>query len=232
LEISPVSNPALRTGINASIAAIIGILLSGPVGLLVVNAVQPNVAWVSGKVFAEHYHPIQTFPFFCGFIMIGGFIVMIAAIYQVAGPQEKLLALVAVMLTAAFSTLIFFNYINQTTFIPALARNYKPEYEPVMSAFSFVNFNSLCWAIEMWGYALLGVATWLVAPVFNRNRIEKITAGLMIANGIISLLGGFITAIDLGWVGTMPGFILYLTWNLVVLLMAIFVILSFRIRQK
>ena len=57
----------------------------------------------------------------------------------------------------------------------------------------------------MWGYALLGLATLLLAPVFNRSSwIEKTTAWLMIINGILSIVGGFITTVALG-LGDDPG---------------------------
>jgi thiol:disulfide interchange protein len=83
----------------------------------------------------------------------------------------------------------------------------------------------------MWGYALLGVATWLLAPIFNRSRVEKITAALMVANGVVSIIGGFVTAWSLGWVLTTPGVISYVGWNILVLALSIFVMLSLRQRQ-
>lgn len=82
----------------------------------------------------------------------------------------------------------------------------------------------------MWGYAFLGVATWLTASIFNRNRVEKTTAWLMIANGAVSIVGGFVTAWSLGWVLTMPGAVSYVGWNILVLALSIFVIFSLRKR--
>lgn len=139
--------------------------------------------------------------------------------------------LVALLLTAAFATLIFFNYINQTTFVPSLARNYRPDYEPLIAAFSFSNPDSLCWAIEMWGYGLLGVATWLVAPVFNRDRVEKIARILMIANGIISVIGALVSSYDLGWVFSAAGLACYVAWNIVVIALMLCIIASLRRRR-
>ncbi len=220
----------LRLGIYGAIANIAGILLSGPLGLLLVGLVHPNPAWQSPQVWAQNYHPIQTFPFFAGFLLLGGYVIMLAVIHQIAEATDKVYTLAAVIFTAAFATLIFFNYINQTTFLPALARDYRPEYDPIITAFSFVNPRSLCWAIEMWGYALLGVATWLGAVVFKRSRIEKATAWLMIANGVISLVGGFLSAGNLGWVLTTPGYIFYGVWNVLVLFLSIFFLLSLRRR--
>ena len=83
----------------------------------------------------------------------------------------------------------------------------------------------------MWGYALLGLATLLLAPVFNRDWIERTTAWLMVVNGIISIAGGFITAGQPGWVMTIPGLINYIAWNALVVLWGVFVIISLYRRE-
>jgi hypothetical protein len=220
----------LRLGIYGAITNLAGILLSGPLGLLLVALVHPNPAWTTPQVWAANYHPIQTLPFFAGFLLLGGYVVMLAATHQLAEAKDKVYTQIALLFTTAFVTLIFFNYITQTTFLPALARGYRPEYDPIITAFSFANPQALCWAIEMWGYALLGVATWLTAVVFKRNRVEKITAWLMIANGVYSLVGGFLSAANLGWVMTTPGLVNYSVWNVLVLFLSIFFLLSLRKR--
>lgn len=222
---------ALRAGIWGAALTVAGILLSGPIGLLAVTMIHPSPPWIDAASYAQFFHPIQTAPFFGGFFLVGGYVVMMAALYELADEQQKTHALIAVTFTAIFATLIFFNYINQTTFIPALVQSYRPEHDSAISTFSLANPLSLCWAIEMWGYALLGVATWLTASIFNRNRIEKITAALMIANGIVSIVGGIVTAWNLGWVLTTPGVVSYVGWNALVLALSVFVILSLRKRQ-
>jgi hypothetical protein len=225
------TSSALRAGIWGAALTIAGILLSGPIGLLAVMALQPSPPWVDAASYAQSFHPIQTLPFFGGFFLVGGYVVMMAALYQLAEERQKAQALMAVAFTAIFATLIFFNYINQTTFIPALVQAYRPAYEPVISTFSLANPLSLCWAIEMWGYAFLGVATWLTASIFHRNRVEQVTAVLMVANGVVSIVGGFVTAWSLGWVLTTPGVVSYVGWNILVLALSIFVVLSLRKRQ-
>lgn len=116
--------------------------------------------------------------------------------------------------------------------MPALAQSYTPAYDPIISTFSLANPLSLCWAIEMWGYACLGMATWLAAVVFKRDRLEKATAVLIVANGIISIIGGIVTSFNLGWVLTTPGVISYVAWNVLVLALSILVIASLRRRQS
>lgn len=224
-------NTALRVGIYGAVINIAGIFLSGPLGLVLISLTHPNPAWQTPKLWAENFHPIQTVPFFGGFLLLIGYILMMAAAHQMAEEKDKIYTQVALIFTAAFATLIFFNYINQTTFLPALAKNYRPEYDPVISAFSFSNPRSLCWAIEMWGYALLGLATCFAAPVFRHSATEKKTAFLMLANGVISIVGGFVASGNLEWVFTQAGLINYALWNVLVLILAVFFLLSLKRRM-
>lgn len=221
-----------RIGILAALLLIAGTLISGPVGLLIVGAVQPQPAWQDAQTLAANYHPIQALPFFAGFLLVLGSGLLVGVLHQLAEEKHKAPALLAVICTAAFTGLIFFNYICQTTFLPALLVDYRPEYDAIITALAFTNPRSLCWAIEMWGYALLGLATWLLAPVFNRNPVEKTTAWLMVLNGVLSIAGGFITAFDLGWVMTPAGLINYIAWNALVVLWGVFVVWSLLRRQR
>lgn len=172
----------LRIGIIGAAMTVAGILLSGPLGLLIVSAVQSSGPWQGAAAYVQNYHSIQMLPFFCGFLLVGGYVVLMAALHAIAEERHKTQTMIAVVFTAVFATLIFFNYITQTTFVPALAQNYSPQLDPVITTFSLANPLSLSWATEMLGYAFLGVATWLAALVFNRNRMERATAALMILN--------------------------------------------------
>jgi hypothetical protein len=221
-----------RIGIYAAGLLIAGIVLSGPISMFVVNAVRMQPPWQDAQTLAANYHPIQTLPFFAGFLLVLGSGLLIATLYLLAEEKDKAVALLAVICAAAFTSLIFFNYVCQTTFIPALLVDYGPKYDAIITAFSFTNGRSLCWAIEMWGYALLGVATWLLAPVFNRDWVERTTAWLMILNGVISVAGGFITAVNLSWVMTPLGMINYIAWNVLMVLWGAFVIWSLLRRER
>ena len=127
---------ALRIGMYGAIANIAGILLSGPLGVVLIGLVHPQPAWQTPKIWAENFHPIQTVPFFAGFLLLTGYITMMTAAHQVAEEKDQVYTLIALVLTAAFVSLIFFNYINQTTFLPALAQNYRPEYDAVITTSS------------------------------------------------------------------------------------------------
>jgi len=226
------TNSGLRLGYSGALVNITGILLSGPLGLLIVMRVHPSPAWQGPQVWAENFHTIQTLPFFCGFLLLGGYLMMAAAAHQMAEAREKGYTTLALMLTAAFAALIFFNYINQTTFLPALARDYRPEYNALISGLSFANPQSLGWAIEMWGYALLGAAPLCWAAIFRRSRTEKITAALMIANGVLSAVTAFAAAGDLNWVLTPVGLIGYSFWNALVAALSVGFWLSVRQRMR
>ena len=63
----------LRIGIIGAAMTVAGILLSGPLGLLIVSAVQSSGPWQGAAAYVQNYHPIQTLPFFCGFLLVGGY---------------------------------------------------------------------------------------------------------------------------------------------------------------
>jgi hypothetical protein len=127
--------------------------------------------------------------------------------------------LLALAWTTIFAVLISFNYICQTTYIHNLAINYRPEYESAIASFSMSNPLSFCWANEMWGYAILGVATWLTAGYYRRR--SKFVRGLLITNGILSLGSAVWTIVDIGWVMTRFGILCYVVWNILMIALVI-----------
>ena len=206
-----------------------GIIFSGPLALLVVSIVQQQPPWESVQVFVENYHDIQSLPFYFGFLLIAGSIVMIAALYELSERQFPLL--VAVLFTTVGGTLIFFNYFTQTTFIPELVREYSQESAPIISSLTMANPTSLAWAVEMWGYGFIGLGSWFAAAFFSATRLERITGALFIVNGVVSILGAIWTSIDLGWVLTQPGIIAFAFWNILYLAMVILLIVVLRKRK-
>ena len=207
---------------KSALIALAGYLLSGPVSVALVIWLFPQPAWTSVPVFVEHYHVLQNLPYYFGPLLIGGMLMLMAGHYRVVEEAHKNRALFALALSAAFAALIFFNYICQTTFVHNLATHYRPEYDAPIAAFSMVNPVSLCWAIEMWGYGILGVATWLLAPVY-RGKSGTIRY-LLVLNGWMSVAGGVFTAIDAGWVQQPAGLAAYSLWNvlMIVLMVALY----------
>ena len=154
---------------------------------------------------------------------------MIAALQALAREPLRARATAALGFAAAFAALIFFNYVVQTTFVPALVQGGSPDDRPLVAALALSNPRALGWAIEMWGYAVLGVATWLIAPVLaDYGRSGRVAAALFVANGPVSIVGAVWTALQPGWVMTPPGLALFALWNLLVIAMVTLAIAAFR----
>ncbi len=203
-----------------ALIALIGYLMSGPIAFIIVYLFKPQPAWVSPAVFVQNYSTIQDLPFYFGFLLIGGMLMVVAGHFlnfREDDEKKKFHLLVAFGLTIAFFTLIAFNYICQTTYIHNLAVHYKSEFDYAISTFSMSNPLSFCWANEMWGYAFLGVATWVMS-VYYVNKSNTIR-GLLITNGIVSVLSAIWTIIDVNWMMSTIGLIAYFAWNLLMIIM-------------
>lgn len=209
--------------------ALVGYVLSGPVAFLTVNIIKPQPAWISPAVFAENYSTLQDIPFYFGFLLIGGMLMLAAGHYlnyHGDNEEKKFHLLVALGWTVVFGTLISFNYICQTTFVHNLALHYKPEYDAAIATFSMSNPMSFCWANEMWGYGFLGIATWLTADYYRyTNNVVRL---LLISNGIVSIASAVWTIIDVSWVMTNAGLIAYFIWNMLMILLMIMIYIHAR----
>jgi hypothetical protein len=226
--INPISYRQLIS-IGARIA-LFGFVTSGPVAFAIVSLVKPQPAWTSSAVFAENYALVQNLPYYFGFFLVAGMFMIVAGHflnYSGGSDEVRFRLLLALGATTIFCVLISFNYICQSTFVANLATGYKPEYESAVFIFSMSNPLSLCWAIEMWGYGLLGIGTWLMAACYSgRNAwIEK----LLIVNGSVSVIGAIWVSIDISWVMTPIGLIAYLGWNV---LMMVVLVLMYRDSKK
>jgi hypothetical protein len=84
----------------------------------------------------------------------------------------------------------------------------------------------------MWGYALLGVALWLVAPAFHETRLERITGRLISANALISLAGGVATSVRQEWVVTDVGLVSFAAWNVLLGALALCFAVAWRARLR
>lgn len=201
-----------------------GYVLSGPAGFLLVKITRPQPVWVSPAVFAENYHIVQDVPYYFGLLLIGGMLMLAAGLFlnaQDEAPKIRFHLLLALMWTTFFAALIFFNYICQTTFVRHLALNYLPEHDPSIATFSMANPMSLAWAVEMWGYGVLGVATWLMSGYFL-NRSKAIYR-LLIANGVVSVLTVVFTVVDMKWLLTPPGIAGYFVWNVLMIVLMVLI---------
>jgi hypothetical protein len=221
-----------RTGKLAALGAVLGVLLSGPLAVALVSATHPQPAWRDAELFARHYHPIQLLPYAGGILLVTALIVLIATIHASARPRDKAMTGAALTFSGAFAAFIFFNYVAQTTFVPDLAQRYQPANAPILATLSMSNPRSLAWGIEMWGWGLFGVATWLASPVFDRSRVERATAFTFIANGAVSIAGALWTVVRPGWVMTASGLGAFAAWNILLLTMATLTFNAFRRRLR
>jgi hypothetical protein len=196
--------------------------------MLVVNLTHPQPPWQGPELFVLSYHPIQTLPFFLGFLLVSGFIVLVASLHAVARDGQRALTGAALAFVAAFGSLVFLNYVLQTTFVPTLVSGYSASNGPLVSALTMSNPRSLGWGLEMWGYGLLGIATWFVAPVFQGTRLERATYWAFVANGPASIVPALLTALHPGWVLTVPGLVSFAVWNVLVVVMSVLALLVFR----
>ena len=219
----------VRIGMAGAIMTVIGTLLSGPVSLLVIGLTGTQPEWVDASVFVENYNRIQSLTFYFGFLLISGSILMLVSIYQLS--KDKGLSLIGLVFTAIAAGLIFFNYLTQMTFIPALVAEYSSTTAPIIAAISMSNPTSIAWAIEMWGYGFLGIGTWLVAGFFSGQGVERAARFVFILNGVLSVIGALWTALDLGWVLSVPGLVAFGLWNLLYVVLAVLFLLVLRRRR-
>lgn len=226
--VTPASSSKL--GWIGAACALVGAVLSGPVAMLVVELSHPQPAWRGPEAFVQSYHSIQALPYFLGFFMIGGFALLIAGLHAEASSRHHARSGAALTLTAAFAALIGLNYVLQTTFVPALAANFTAANGPVLAAVTMGNPRSLGWALEMWGYGVLGAATWLVAPVFEGTGVARVARSTFVANGPASIVPAIWTAFEPGWELGVLGLTSFIVWNLLVIAMTVSSLIWFRRR--
>lgn len=220
-----------RQARQISIAAAVvlaGIILSGPVAVLLVEVLAPQPAWQGVTTFIEHYSWLQSLPYVFGFFIAGGFILLVASVPLGDDDRRSLLRRIALAFTAVSAGLIFFNYVMQTAFIP-LSLHESPA---IVAATTMANPNSLGWALEMYGYAILGVATAFLAPLFNKSVRQRAIARLFVLNCILSVAGALLMPLFPGWVLTGTGMVLGAAWNILVAVAMVLLLVEFKFGHR
>lgn len=200
---------ALRTSAALVLA---GAVLSGPVAMLVVAQVSPQPAWSDVSAFADNYHPVQLLPYVLGYILLAGFVFFSASCHALAAAPLRPRTSAALVFTGIYATLVFTNYTVQLGFIPRVL-NDRPAY---IAALTMANPASFAWFLEMFGYGAMGVATWLLAAAFRGSRRANVIRHLLIANGVLSIIGAACTALLDRWVFSAAGLLSFAGWNLLV----------------
>lgn len=216
-------------GFWAGVLLLVALPLSGPLGMVLVSAVAPQPPWTDAATFMRHYHPLQALPFLFGFVLLLAFPALQVALHLRARPAARPFTLLGVVFAAVFAALIAFNYIAQTALVPAAVARGDGA---LVALFSMNSPTAICWAIEMFGYGFLGVASLCALPALPGPGLERVSRILLALNGVISVLGAALTARDARWVLTPAGLVAFLAWNVVILAMVLALVLTLRGRAR
>ena len=214
--------------VKSAFLLIIGIILSGPPMVFLVEYLKPQPKWVDVDTFITNFHRLQTVPYWFGFLLLSGNILFIASASRMPNIKYKIHSTLALICVIIYGSLVSLNYAIQTTLIPAMVLDSNS----ILEVFSMVNPSSICWTIEMFAYAILGIAYWLVSVAFQGKSIFKIIKYLMIFNGIASVLGILIPVIDPKLLLESDSIIGYILWNLLIVLIMTLIIIAFRKKMR
>jgi hypothetical protein len=212
----------------AALGIIAGALLSGPVGLIP-TLIEPQPVWTDAARFIEHFRPWHQIPYWFGFVLIAGWVALNARLAAIAPEALRTRALVGVIATAAFATMITTNYVLQIAFVPTAVRSN----DAAVAYFTMSNPTAVAWMIEMFGYGALGVASWVTAEIFpGSGSHRRWIVWLMVAQGVAGLGGAIATGVDVRWVLTWPGLAAYIGWNILVVVTAALIALEYWPRRR
>lgn len=218
----------IRFGRNAVYLNIFGIIFSGLVFPLITTIFYPQPQWQNAELFIESFHPLQTATFFCGYFLVIGSLFTFIALYLTSNETHKMWALSGLAINVVFTALVFLNYIIQTTYIPYLSTNNPPETSSVLAVFSMANPGSLAWALEMYGWGGIGLSFVFMAFIFENNKLQQTLKILFLVNGISSCISAIITSVNMNWLFSPAGFAALIIWNLLVLVIDIFLLKYFK----
>jgi len=205
-----------------------GILFSGLVFPVLSMIFAPQPPWRDAALFVESFHPLQTATFFCGYFLVIGSLLTFIALYKIAPEEKKLWALSGLLINVVFTAVVFLNYIIQTTYVPYLAANNPPETAGVLAVFSMANPGSFAWALEMYGWGGIGLSFIFMAFIFEKGNPERTLKIIFMANGICSVASALMTSIDMNWLFSPAGFASLIIWNMLVLIIDIFLLRYFK----
>lgn len=200
-----------------------GALLSGPIGFAL-TLLHPQPRWTDAATFAAHAHPLQQLPYWLGFGLLAACVMFVARIASLAWETHRTRAMIALVLVTIYGAVIAINYALQVAYVPLLARSASP----LLGYVTMANPEAPTWLLEMFGYGVLGVATWLVAPLFGLHGRRRWIRMLHVANGVLSVAGAVGCAWGMAWLQTTPGLVAYLAWNAVFIAGALLVAIEYR----
>ena len=217
----------IKTLLISAYLIIVGIVLSGPPMVFLIEYLKPQPKWVDVDTLVLHFHWLQTLPFWFGFLLLTGNILFIVSVGRLPGIRDQVHASLSLICVVIYGSLVSLNYAIQTTAVPAMVLNANS----IVEAFTMVNPSSICWTIEMFAYAILGIAYWLVSSAFGGKVIFNSIKYLMIFNGLISVLGLLIPLIDPKLLLESESIVGYTLWNSLIVLIMILIIIAFKNKE-
>lgn len=123
------------------------------------------------------------------------YLVLLSSIFEYASENKKILARVSLYFGIIFTMLISIHYFVQlsTVRVNILRGNLEG-----LQHFLQSNPTSAISSINMLGWTLfLGLSSLFIAPVFTKEKLERIIMYSFLANGIICIIGGIAYIFDL-----------------------------------
>jgi hypothetical protein len=201
---------------------IIAASLLGPGWVFVDAAVRHPEPWTDAATWSAGYRWFMAVPPLLGFPLMYGFVLFVAGARRLDEQRGGRVDPVPVLLlTAIYGALVAFNYIANACYVGQASSSDLG----AVSTLSMANPRSLCWAIELFAYGILGMVTWLVAPTF---REERAVALLLRTNGVVSVGCAAVALFDLTWVQSPIGLGFYAAWNLLIVVLMVLVARNFR----
>lgn len=198
-------------------------LLSGPIGFGLAM-LRPQPRWVSPEVFFANAHPLQQLPYWFGFLLLVACVVFFARAAALSMSIHPTRALFASILVAIYGAIIALNYALQTVYVPQLVRDRDPAVQYV----TMTNGRAPTWMLEMFGYAFLGLATLILAPIFRGSARGVWIRRMFVANGVLSVASALALAGNLAWVMSGVGLVAYFVWNALFIAMMVLVAIEYR----
>ncbi len=214
----------IRFGLWAVYLNIFGIIFSGLVFPVISTIFFPQPQWQGPELVIHSFHPIQTATFFCGFFLVIGSLMTFAVLYKIAPENKKINALAGLAINIVFTAIVFLNYVIQTTYVPFLANYNPPEAKYLLAAFTMSNPGSFAWALEMYGWGGIGLSFIFMAFTFEKQKYSMPLFYLFLVNGTCSFASAIMTSVDMNWLFSSAGFAALIVWNLLVLVIDVYLL--------
>jgi hypothetical protein len=151
---------------------------------LSVTITPPTLWWGKGGYPASQYLYLSSLG--VAFLMAPLLIVLFSSIYFISPISKKYQSLLALIFTSIFVPLVCINYYIQFT---AVRENILSGNISDVAMFIHQNTNSIVFAFDVLGYLFLGIASFLIAPIFNSSKSEVYIKVLFNLYGLISVTG-------------------------------------------